>query len=127
MSKRFILCKKGDDAEYIEDNNCIQLYNFEVVCEMLNSLNDENEQLRKERNNIAEECSALFKQNGRLKKENEQLRNSISEFLEEADLFSENAIDHDIVAFREMMKFDNKDAFAIAYAIAELKKVIDDE
>lgn len=45
--KRFVLCKKGD-VEYIEDNNCIQLYGFDVVCEMLNSLNEENEQLQKQ-------------------------------------------------------------------------------
>lgn len=74
--KRFVVCKKGD-VEYIEDNSCIQLYGFDVVCEMLNSLNDENEQLRKERNNLAEECSELFKQNGRLKKENEKLREDL--------------------------------------------------
>lgn len=44
--KRFILCKKGD-VEYIEDNNCIQLYSFDVISELLNTLNDENEQLRR--------------------------------------------------------------------------------
>lgn len=37
--KRFVLCKKGD-VEYIEDNCCVQLYGFDVLCEML------NEQLR---------------------------------------------------------------------------------
>lgn len=62
-----------------------------------------------------------------LSEENEQLRNSIKAFLEEADMFSENATDHDIVAYRELNKFDNKDAYYLACAIAELKKVIDDE
>ena len=33
--KRFVLCKKGD-VEYIEDNGCVQLYGFDVLCEMLN-------------------------------------------------------------------------------------------
>lgn len=33
--KRFVLCKKGD-VEYIEDNCCVQLYGFDVLCEMLN-------------------------------------------------------------------------------------------
>ena len=45
--KRFVLCKKGD-VEYIEDNGCVQLYGFDVLCEMLNELNDENEQLRQQ-------------------------------------------------------------------------------
>ena len=33
--KRFVLCKKGE-VEYIEDNGCVQLYGFDVICEMLN-------------------------------------------------------------------------------------------
>ena len=45
--KRFVLCKKGD-VEYIEDNCCVQLYGFDVLCEMLNELNDENRQLKEE-------------------------------------------------------------------------------
>ena len=36
--KRFVLCKKGD-KEYIEDNGCIQLCGFDVLCEMLNEFN----------------------------------------------------------------------------------------
>ena len=38
--KRFVLCKKGD-VEYIEDNGCIQLYGFDVICEMLNEQQEE--------------------------------------------------------------------------------------
>lgn len=85
-------------------------YAVEEIIDLFNNLNNKNERL-------STKCRQL-------ESENEQLRNSIRDFLEEADLFSENAIDHDIVAFREMMKFDNKDAFAIAYAISELKKVV---
>lgn len=62
MSKRFILCKKGD-VEYIEDNECIQLYGFDVVCEMLNSLNDENEILQKEIRDfihLCEVCDVMY-------------------------------------------------------------------
>lgn len=44
--KRFVLCKKGD-TEYIEDNGCIQLYGFDVLCEMLNELNEENQELKR--------------------------------------------------------------------------------
>lgn len=45
--KRFVLCKKGD-KEYIEDNGCVQLYGFDVLCEMLNELNDKNEWLKQQ-------------------------------------------------------------------------------
>ena len=38
--KRFVLCKKGD-VEYIEDNGCVQLYGFDVLCEMLNEQQDQ--------------------------------------------------------------------------------------
>ena len=38
--KRFVLCKKGD-KEYIEDNCCVQLYGFDVLCEMLNEQQDQ--------------------------------------------------------------------------------------
>lgn len=44
--KRFVLCKKGD-KEYIEDNGCVQLYGFDVLCEMLNELNEENQELKR--------------------------------------------------------------------------------
>ena len=44
--KRFVLCKKGD-KEYIEDNDCVQLYGFDVLCEMLNELNEENQELKR--------------------------------------------------------------------------------
>ena len=50
--KRFVLCKRGD-VEYIEDNGCVQLYGFDVLCEMLNeqqatidSLQKNNAQLK---------------------------------------------------------------------------------
>ena len=39
-AKRFVLCKKGD-VEYIEDNGCVQLYGFDVLCEMLNEQQDQ--------------------------------------------------------------------------------------
>lgn len=42
--KRFVLCKKGD-VEYIEDNCCVQLYGFDVLCEMLNEQQEFIEEL----------------------------------------------------------------------------------
>ena len=44
--KRFVLCKKGD-VEYIEDNGCVQLYGFDVLCEMLNEQQSTISQLQK--------------------------------------------------------------------------------
>ena len=38
--QRFVLCKKGD-VEYIEDNCCVQLYGFDVLCELLNEQQDQ--------------------------------------------------------------------------------------
>lgn len=64
------------------------------------------------------------------KKENSDLRQNIKiikDLLSECDLFSDKATEHDIIAYRELHKFDNKDAYSIACAIAKIKKVIDDE
>ena len=47
MKKRFVPYKKGD-KEYIADNDCIQSYGFDGLCEMLNEFNDENKELKKE-------------------------------------------------------------------------------
>ena len=58
--KRFILCKKGD-KEYIEDNGCVQLYGFDVLCEMLNELNEENQKLKKENEWLRKELKGLNK------------------------------------------------------------------
>lgn len=57
--KRFVLCKKGD-VEYIEDNGCVQLYGFDVICEMLNELQSEI-RLYQERVNMREEQISIIK------------------------------------------------------------------
>lgn len=57
--KRFILCKKGD-IEYIEDNGCVQLYGFDVLCEMLNEQQSEI-RLYQERVNMREEQISIIK------------------------------------------------------------------
>ena len=68
--KRFVLCKKGD-KEYIEDNDCVQLYGFDVLCEMLNELNEENQELKR-----------LIKKMGELGGFNKHLIKTICEDLE---------------------------------------------
>lgn len=61
-----------------------------------------------------------------LKEENEQLRQTmqkVCELLEEeVDLFSDEATEHDIIAYSEMQKFDNKDAY---YMCVSTKKAIE--
>jgi len=86
--KRFVLCKKGD-VEYIEDNGCVQLYGFDVLCEMLNEFNDENKELKSEIEqsdlisedivcaDIQHQLLKVTDENKELKKENEQLKQKI--------------------------------------------------
>lgn len=61
----------------------------------------------------------------RLTEENEQLRQTIKEvqelLTEEVDLFSDKATEHDIIAYKEMNEFDNKDAY---YMCVSTKKAI---
>ena len=99
--KRFVLCKKGD-VEYIEDNGCVQLYGFDVLCEMLNEqqatirkLQDlcgesdsENARLRLKSKELQEEIKLLkptnieqYEQIQKLQEENEQLKNKLNKTL----------------------------------------------
>ena len=59
-----------------------------------------------------------------VKKENSDLRQNIKiikDLLSECDLFSDKAIEHDIIAYKEMNQFDNKDAY---YMCISTKKAI---
>lgn len=92
--------------------------NWDNVVEKLNELNTEREYLIGER-------GKLETKNVLLRKENEQLRKTIKEvielLLEEVDLFSDKATEHDIIAYKEMNEFDNKDAY---YMCVSTKKAI---
>lgn len=61
----------------------------------------------------------------KLENENEQLRKTMNEVIEllveEVDLFSDKATEHDIIAYKEMNDFDNKDAY---YMCISTKKAI---
>ena len=71
--KRFVLCKKGD-VEYIEDNCCVQLYGFDVLCEMLNEQQEKITELEIE----LTDCKNRKEQSEyNLRRENEQLRNKL--------------------------------------------------
>lgn len=83
--KRFVLCKKGD-VEYIEDNCCVQLYGFDVLCELLNEQQDTIITLRRRlekinggyghlthRNGLTANEWVIESQEKELKKKNEQI------------------------------------------------------
>ena len=57
--------------------------------------------------------------------ENAKLRKTINEVIkllvEEVDLFSDKATEHDIIAYKEINQFDNKDAY---YMCVSTKKAI---
>lgn len=61
----------------------------------------------------------------KLYEKNEKLRQTIKEvqelLTEEVDLFSDKATEHDIIAYKEMNDFDNKDAY---YMCVSTKKAI---
>ena len=95
------------------------------LLDKIKELEKENEQL-----NLAIDDLLTHTSCEEVKKENSDLRQNIKiikDLLSECDLFSDKATEHDIIAYRELHKFDNKDAYSIACAIAKIKKVIYDE
>ena len=115
------------DNETLADDGGRQLYwtveyiQLEKLVELLNSLNDENEQLR-------HDASVLIQSNQDYRKENKQLKQTMQEVAEllseEVDLFSEKANEHDINAYRELNELDNKDAYYMATATKKAIKML---
>lgn len=85
------------------------------IVDKLNELNDERMMYK----------TTIDKRIVELEEENEQLQKTIKEvielLLEEVDLFSDKATEHDIIAYKEMNEFDNKDAY---YMCVSTKKAI---
>lgn len=69
-----------------------------------------------------DKCDMFFRE-----QETSNKLQKIKDLLSEADLFSDKATEHDIIAYSEMLDFDNKDAYSIACAIAMIKKELNDE
>ena len=66
----------------------------------------------------------LENENKNLKKENDKLKDKLDSIRREViniDMFSDEALNHDIIAYREMHEFDNKDCYDIAWAIEKIK------
>ena len=49
----------------------------------------------------------------------------VKEIVREADCFSDEATKHDIIAYREMHSFDNKDAYDIACAFKKIMEILE--
>ena len=64
----------------------------------------------------------------KLNDENEQLKSTIKEvtglLIEEVDLFSDKATEHDICAYVELKELDNKDAYYMATATKKAIKML---
>ena len=125
--KQFKLSKyvTPSSVSYFCDENG-RMLNKEVV----KVLNEQQAIIRRDEMSIKTMMSNMKK----LEKENEQLRKTINEvielLLEEVDLFSDKATEHDIIAYNEMNQFDNKDAYYMCIstkkAIQMLKRCLDD-
>jgi len=82
--KRFVLCKKGD-VEYIEDNGCVQLYGFDVLCEMLN---EQQAIIRK----LQDLCGESDSENAKLRIENKKLKAKLKEKEEDEQLYANEIV-----------------------------------
>lgn len=146
-NKRFTITQDFEEHHrQIRDNGYILMGCFvepqaKVIVDLLNQLNDENEQLKK-KIEYYKEAKQEYKADWKyasaraekyedkcdsLQDENEELEQIIKEaynILQEANLFSNKATNLDIYAYSEMLKMDNKDAYAIATGIKEALKIL---
>ena len=110
-------------------------YNCSRIVRKLNTLTDENEQLRKENDMFSCELSVSANKEisrncriAELEEENEQLKSTIKEVIEllseEVDLFTDKATEYDINAYIELKELDNKDAFYMAIATKKAIKML---
>lgn len=74
-------------------------------------------------------CEELAEENRayeKLSEENEKLKSTIKDVVgllsEEVDVFSDKALEHDLIAYRELQQLDNKDAY---YLATSTKKAIE--
>ena len=117
----------NDHSCKVKDNQEDTFLNWGDIVDLLNEqqsiitgLNKQIEQL-----NLAIDDLLSHTSCEEVKKENSDLRQNITiikDLLSECDLFSDKATKHDIIAYKEMRQFDNKDAYCICTAI---KKAIE--
>ena len=133
--------KWNDYSCKVKDNQEDTLLNWEDVVKKLNDQQDTIGEQKIAIDELITDYKKLEKENEQLhlaiedllthtscekvKKENSDLRQNITiikDLLSECDLFSDKATKHDIIAYKEMRQFDNKDAYCICTAI---KKAIE--
>ena len=97
-NKRFTFGAVGPNIAMISDND--QPLNVREIVELLNALHEENQSLKQGINEVKELL------------------------LEEVDVFSDKATEHDINAYIELKELDNKDAYYIATATKKSIKIL---
>ena len=103
--------------------------NLKALDELKCEIAEENEQLKRVIGKSVIERLLDFEESYKdLEKENEQLKQSMKEVAEllsdEVDVFSDEAIEHDINAYMELKELDNKDAFYMAKATKTAIKML---
>jgi hypothetical protein len=109
------------------------------LVELLNELHEKNEKLIEYNNKLMKQpllfdvktipnTMEIIEANSKLEKENEQLKTTMKEVAElleeEVDLFSDKATEHDINAYVELKKLDNKDAYYMATSTKKAIKML---
>lgn len=96
-------------------------------------LKKKNEQISEWIEQHSKDIAKISEQNKliqNLKEENDELKEKLDNIRREViniDMFSDEALNHDIIAYREMHEFDNKDCYDIAWAIEKISKECFDE
>lgn len=123
------------EKRFIGSNGGLYVIEVEEAFDLINKLGSENKKLKKEKLDLSEEldyyktkCASLETGLFQTDKENRQLKSTIKEVTEllseEVDLFSDKATEHDINAYVELNKLDNKDAYYMATATKKAIKML---
>lgn len=105
--KRFFTKINKNGRNVIIDKEChIELFDMTLACEVLNRL---DLKLKTYNERLGEQQATI---------------NKVYELLEEADIFSDKATEHDIKAYIELQEFDNKDAYYLACGIKKAIKLL---
>ena len=120
-------CEAYSSSHILDEDGA--MFNSEVV-KRLNSLTNENKQLMEKLDFFQKRTIDLGEQLDYAKDENNELKDKLDNIRKEVinvDMFSDEALNHDIIAYREMQEFDNKDCYDIAWAIEKISKECFDE
>lgn len=140
--KRFTIEKDYDcdgNWEYCYyDNETYRRFNFadeychteflELVNAIINRLSGEIEELKKSQTSTLREFRLGTKKVQKLINENEGLRQTIKSVYElltiQVDVFTDEAVKNDNIAYKELLKLDNKDANIMATATKQAIKLL---